>query len=303
MPKPIVVLLAAILFLAACAPTTLTPTPPPGVTGTPPSSLSNIKHIFVVVMENKRYEDIWGSASAPYINSLGTQYARAANYRALTYPSLPNYLQLFAGTSGGITTDCSPSDSCHLNARNLGDSLDARGLSWKAYMESMPTPCALSNSGDYVVRHNPLVYFDGIRNDPLRCAAHDVPFSVLAVDLLTAATTPSYAFISPNVCNDMHDCSIATGDNWLKTHLPDLLNSPACTSDTCLLILTWDEDDRTGGNHVLTIFAGSAAQTGGVASTVSYNHYSLLRTVEDIYGLPALTVNDEVAAPMFDLLR
>src|SRR5512143_2853354 len=115
MPKRIAALFAAILFLAACAPT-LTPTPPPGVTGTPPSSLSQIKHIFVVVMENKRYADIWGSPSAPYINSLGSQYARAANYHALTYPSLPNYLQLFAVTNGGITTDCSPSDSCHLNA-------------------------------------------------------------------------------------------------------------------------------------------------------------------------------------------
>ena len=273
------------------------------VTGTPPSSLSQIKHIFVVVMENKRYQDIWGSPSAPYINSLGSQYARAANYHALTYPSLPNYLQLFAGTNGGITTDCSPSDSCHLNARNLGDSLDAKGLSWKAYMESMPAPCYLKTSGNYAPKHNPFVYFDDIRTNSIRCRRHVVPFTAFASNIQYLSTTPNFAFISPNQCNDMHSCSTSTGDNWLKNHVPAILKSPACVSAKCLVVITWDEDNDSSGNHVLTIFAGSGAKTGGYIATATFNHYSLLHTIEAIFGLPTQTRKDANANLMTSLLR
>lgn len=253
-------------------------------------------------MENHGYDGLWGSSSAPYINSLGAQYARATNYHAQIHPSLPNYLQLFAGSNDSITTDCLPSSSCHMSAPNLGDSLDAKGLSWKAYLEAMPASCYLAQAGTYAPRHNPLVYFDDIRSAPLRCAAHDVLFSALPTDLLTAATTPNFALIIPDLCHDMHDCSITQGDDWLKANLPPILGSPACTADTCLLVLTWDEDDHKQANHVLTIFAGSAARTGAATSSVAYTHYSLLRTVEEIFGLPALTANDASALPMLDLL-
>ncbi len=164
-------------------------------------------------------------------------------------------------------------------------------------------PCYLAEAGTYAPRHNPLVYFDDIRNDPLRCAAHDVLFSALPADLLTAATTPNFALIIPDLCHDMHDCSIAQGDAWLKANIPPILGSPACTADTCLLVLLWDEDDHLQNNQVLTIFAGSAAKTGGATSALAYTHYSLLRTIEDIFGLPALTANDGSASPMFDLLN
>jgi phosphatidylinositol-3-phosphatase len=291
---------------ATASPTaTLTNTapPPPTATFTPTPDLGLIKHIFVVMMENHSYEDIWGSASAPYINSLGSQYARATNYHAVLHPSLPNYIAFFSGSNYGITTDCSPSSSCHVNAPHLGDRLDAKGLSWKVYMEAMPAPCYLVNDSPYAVRHNPLVYFDNIRNDPLRCAAHDVLYSALPTDLLTAATTPNFAFIAPDVCHDMHDCSISQGDDWLKANLPPILSSPACTSESCLLVLLWDEDDNHQANHVLTIFAGSAARTGGATSDAAYTHYSLLRTIEGIFDLPTLTSNDAAAAPMYDLLN
>ena len=294
-------LFATLAVLAACAPAT--PPVTPGPTLSVPPGLSNIKHVFVVVMENHAYEDIWGSTAAPYINGLGNQYARAANYHAQIHPSLPNYLQLFGGSNDGITTDCSPSDSCHVNARHLGDSLDDKGLAWKAYMESMPAPCFLKNSGNYAPRHNPPIYFDDLRTNLPRCALHDVPYAALAADLATAVTTPSFALISPDVCNDMHDCSISQGDGWLKANLPPILNSPACTSESCLLVLTWDEDDRSQDNHVLTIFAGPAARTGGASSAAPYSHYSLLRTVEEIFGLPTLTANDASAAAMYDLLK
>ncbi len=280
---------------------TPTKTSTPGPSNTP--GASNIQHVFVVVMENHSYQEVWNTSSSPYITSLGNAYARATNYHASIHPSLPNYLQLYGGSNYGITTDCNPSTSCHVNAVNLADNLEAKGLTWKGYMESMPSPCYLTTSGNYAPKHNPFVYFDDIRNNSSRCTSHVVPYTALASDLGSAATTPNFAFITPNLCNDMHDCSVGTGDNWLKSNLPAILNSPACTVDKCLLILTWDEDDSSQSNQVLTIFAGSAAKTGGVTSAVSYTHYSALKTVENIFGLPTQTNNDAAASPMSDLLR
>jgi len=284
---------------------TATSTTVPASTSTPTNTpgATTIQHVFVVVMENHSYKGVWNTSSSPYITSLGNSFARATNYHATIHPSLPNYMELYGGSNYGITTDCNPSTSCHSSAVNLADNLEAKGLTWKGYMESMPSPCFLTTSGTYAPKHNPFVYFDDIRNNTARCASHVVPYSNLASDLSSAATTPNFGFITPNLCNDMHDCSVATGDNWLKSNLPAILNSPACTVDKCLLILTWDEDDSSQSNQVLTIFAGSAARTGGVTSAVSYSHYSTLRTVENIFGLPTQTSNDAGASPMTDLYR
>ncbi len=276
-------------------------TPAPGPSSTP--GASTIQHVFLVVMENHSYSQVWNTSASPYITSLGNSFAYATNYHAVIHPSLPNYLSLYGGDNYGITTDCNPSSSCHVTATNLADNLEAKGLTWKGYMESMPAPCTLTTSADYAPKHNPFVYFDDIRNNAARCASHDVPYTALATDLASAATTPNFSFITPNLCNDMHNCSVATGDTWLKNNLPAILNSPACTTDKCLLILTWDEDDNGPNNQVLTIFAGSAAKTGGVASNVNYTHFSLLRTIEDIFGLPTQTSNDAAASPMSDMLK
>jgi phosphatidylinositol-3-phosphatase len=265
-------------------------------------SMSDIQHVFVVVMENHSYKNIWNRSSTPYITSLGSIYARATNYHAIRHPSLPNYLDMIGGSNYGITNDCKPSSSCHINAQNLADNLEAKGLTWKGYMESMPSNCSLTSKGNYAPKHNPFVYFDDIRTNEERCESHVVPFSDLANDLVTAATTPNYAMIVPNKCHSMHDCTVHTGDTWLKNNLPAVLESPACTVERCLLILTWDEDDGHSHNQVLTIFAGSAAKTGGVSSPMAYTHFSLLRTVEDIFGLPTLTSRDEAASPMTDLI-
>jgi phosphatidylinositol-3-phosphatase len=276
---------------------TLNPTP-----GATPTS-GSIKHVIIIVMENKSYSQVWNTSSSPYITSLGKSYIRTANSYATGHPSLPNYLELTGGSNFGITTDCSPSSSCHVNASSVADKLEAKGLTWKAYMESMPSACYLTTSGTYAPKHNPFVYFDDIRTNSTRCKSRVVPFSAFSTDLATASATPNYAFISPNLCNDMHDCSVSTGDTWLKNHVPAILNSPACTVDKCLVALTWDEDSGSSGNHILTIFAGSAAKTGGLSTSVKYTHYSLLRTVEYIYGLPTLTANDAAASPMTDMLR
>ena len=266
------------------------------------STGSSIKHVFLIVMENHSYNQVWNTSSTPYITNLGNTFARATAYHALTHPSLPNYLDIYAGNKYGISSDCSPSSSCHINARSLADNLDAKGLTWRAYMESMPAPCYLTTSGDYAPKHNPFVYFDDIRTNSTRCKSRVVPFTAFAGDLGALSTTPNFAFISPNLCSDMHDCSISTGDNWLKSHVPAILSAPACTVTQCLVIVTWDEDNGSSGNHVLTIFAGTGAKTGATTSA-SYTHYSLLHTVEYIFGVPTQTSNDAGAAIMKDMLR
>jgi hypothetical protein len=267
----------------------------------PPSS-GSVDHMFIVVMENHAFSQVWNTASTPYTTSLANTYARAENYYAITHPSLPNYLDLFAGSNYGITNDCNPSASCHIDARNLADNLEAAGLSWKGYFESMDTPCKLTDGGGYRAHHNPFIYFDDIRTNATRCANHVVNYAALSADLASTATSPNYALIVPNNCNNTHDCPIATGDTWLAAQLPLILASPACTVERCLLVLTWDEDDGSQGNHVLTVFAGSAARTGSVSAT-RYDHFSLLRTAEDVFGLPTQTANDAAASPMLDLLR
>jgi len=282
-----------------------TPTPTPRVTPTPTpvtSPTGGVSHVFVVVMENHGYSQAWNTSSTPYTTALANSYARAANYYAITHPSLPNYLDLYGGSNYSITNDCSPSSSCHINARHLADNLDALGKTWKFYQESMPAPCTLVTSGSYAPKHNPVIYFDDVRLNPTRCASHVVNYSALAIDLRATSTTPNFAFITPNLCNDTHDCSSATGDTWLSHNLPPILSSPACTTQRCLVVLTWDEDDSSQSNHVLTVFAGSAARTGTVSST-RYNHFSLLRTIEDVLGVPTQTANDAAAVPMTDMLR
>jgi hypothetical protein len=279
-----------------------TPLGTPAATPVPSSATASIDHVFVIVMENHSSAQVWNTANSPYITSLGNAGARASNYFAITHPSLPNYLDLYGGSNYGITTDCSPSSNCHVNARNLADNLEAAGLSWKGYFESMPSTCGTANSGQYAVRHDPFVYFDDIRLNAARCAAHVVQYTRLAGDLASNATTPNFVWISPNVCNDMHSCSVATGDTWLKNNVPPILSSPACTVDRCLLIVTWDEDNGSLGNRVLTLFDGPAARVG-VVSTTRHDHFGLLRTVEWIFGLPTQTSGDATAAPMTELLR
>lgn len=278
-----------------------------GAFASAPSSTVNatttpITHVFVIVMENHSYSQVWNTSSTPYTTYLAKTYARASNYYAITHPSLPNYLDMYAGSNYGITNDCSPSSSCHIKARNLADNLQAKGLRWKFYEESMPAPCTVKTSGNYAPKHNPAVYFDDIRTNGTRCKNHIVSLTPLWTDLKYLSTTPNFAFITPNLCSDTHDCSVGTGDTWLKNHVPTILKSPACVSAKCLVVITWDEDNDSSGNHVLTVFAGSGAKLS-IASSIKHNHYSLLRTIEYIFGLPTQTSRDANASPMTELLR
>ena len=246
-------------LLALAALTAALANPQAAHAGTP-----GFDHVFVIVMENKGYSEIMGSSQAPYINSLASRYGLATNYHAVTHPSLPNYLSLTGGDTFGITTDCT---SCWVNAANITDRVEAAGRSWKAYEESIPGPCFVGDSYPYAQKHDPFIYFNDIRTNSARCN-RVVPYTQLAADLGSVASTPSYGFITPNMCDDTHYCSIAAGDQWLSANVPSILNSPAFTTRRSVLFITWDEDDtpsvtpRSQGQAPVAI-AGQPARVGG----------------------------------------
>src|SRR5207249_11220481 len=204
-----------------------TPTPTPAPTPTPTPALPTFSHVFTIVMENEESSSLIGNSAAPYINGLATSYGLATQYYGVSHPSLPNYLAMTAGSTFGITSDCT---TCWVGATNLADQIEAGGRSWKAYLEGMPSACFVGDAYPYMQKHNPWIYFNDIRTNAARCAAHVVPYTQLATDVANGSV-PNYVFITPNMCNDMHDCSIATGDSWLSQQVPAILNSAAYRSN------------------------------------------------------------------------
>ncbi|SRR6266567_1222132 len=258
-------------------------------------------HVFVILEENHSIGDIVGSSSASYINNtLIAQGALATNYSDLSHPSLPNYLGLTSGSIWNNPQDTTPQQMSYAGP-NVVDGLATANISWKAYMEDMPTTCDLTDTfgpGGYDVNHNPFMYFTEIRNTPSQCN-RDVPFGQLATDLGSAATTPAFVFISPNLTNDMHDGTIQQGNDWLSAHIPTIQQSPACTTSSCLIVTVWDEGTST--ETVAAIFDGNGVPAG-FQSAVAYTHYSLLRTIENNFGIGTMTANDAAASPMNDML-
>jgi len=233
-------------------------------------------HVVLVIMENTNENAILGDTiNAPYLNQLANDGAQFTNSFANTHPSQPNYLALFSGSTQGITDDSCP----HLfPGANLGSQLLNAGLGFAGYSESMPvdgyTNCL---SYPYARKHNPWVNF---RRLP---AAVNLTFDAFSTDF---DMLPTLAIVVPNLCNDMHDCSRLVGDTWLHDHI-DAYAQWARTHAS-LLIITWDEDDysASNANHIATIFYGAAVKTGAYAEPIT--HYSVLRTLEDMYGLKAL---------------
>lgn len=240
-------------------------------------------------MENKEYGSVIGSASAPYINGLANNYGLATQFYGVSHPSLPNYLAITAGSTFGITSDCT---TCFVNATNLADQIEGSGRTWKAYMESMPTPCLIGSSGTYVQKHDPWIYYDDIRTNTARCVSHVVPYTQFAPDI-ASGNVPNFVWITPNLCSDMHDCSVATGDAWLAQNVPTILNSAAYKNNGVLFIV-WDEGSTSAGcctdaagGHIPMIVL-SPLGIPGFKSSTQETHYSFLRTVEDSWGLARL---------------
>ena len=276
------------------------------VAGSGSTGESQIRHVIIIVLENKDYCGVIGNENAPYENLLASRYALAGNYFAVSHPSLPNYFSLVAGSTLGVTSTCFPSQ-CSESAQTIASLLESHGLSWKEYAESMPTNCSRSDSPDglYVVRHDPWVYFTGIAGSltgsPSRvCDAHVVPFSQFWTDLQTS-NLPSYSFITPNTCDDAHSCPLSSADAWLSTVVPRIINSGPFASTA--LFVVYDEGSGTSYNtpsQVPCILVSPFARPGFV-SDVRYTHYSLLATVERIFGVGNLGENDANATIMSDM--
>ncbi|ETK37368.1 alkaline phosphatase family protein [Microbispora sp. ATCC PTA-5024] len=232
-------------------------------------------HVVVVVLENHAYSQVIGSSSAPYINSLATGGANLTQFYAETHPSQPNYYAMFSGSTQGITDD-----SCvkigFSSAANLGSELIAAGKTWASYNEGLPsqgsTVCS-NSSNKYAQKHNP---WFGFGNVPTSTAYTFAQFPTDYTKL------PKVSFVVPNLCNDMHDCSVSTGDTWLKNKLGAY--ATWAKSNNSLLIVTFDEDNKLAGNRIAAVVYGQAVKAGSSSST-TYNHYSLLRTLEDMAGL------------------
>lgn len=269
----------------------LTTHPSPVKPALPAAPIPAFKHIFVIVLENRGYEELLGSSQAPYLNALAHQYALADNYYAIYHPSLPNYLALTGGDTFGVSSDCT---DCFVNAPNLLDQLEAAHKSWKAYMESMPGPCFVGDAPPlYQQKHDPFIYYDNIRTNAARCR-QIVPFTEFATDL-QADALPDFIWITPNMCNDGHDCPISTTESWLRTWVSAITQSPAWEDDGVLFI-TFDEGKRDDkgvccqyahGGRVITLVVSPLVQPG-FRSPIAYDHYALLRTIEAAWGLPPL---------------
>jgi hypothetical protein len=253
----------------------------PGVAArTPVQPLPNFAHVVVIVFENKAYGAVIGSPQAPTFNRIGHSYATLTNYDAVSHPSLPNYLALVSGSTHGIAHDCT---SCHVSGLNLADMLERAHKTWKLYAEGLPHPGYTGASADgYAKKHDPFVYFRDIAASPTRLA-NIVPLSRLQTDL-SSGQLPDFAFVVPDECHSMHDCTVATGDAWLRRRLPPLLGLP----DTVVFIV-FDEGTSIagGGGHVPALAAGAAVKPHSPFTSKS-SHYALLRTIEDAWGLRRL---------------
>ncbi len=264
-------------------------------------------------MENHNWSAIQGSPSAPYINNVllhQASYATEYFNPPGNHPSEPNYLWLEAGTNFGVSNDNPPSDNHQSTTTHLVTLLENAGLSWKAYEEGIDgRSCPLTNSYPYATKHNPTVFFDDVTgtNNPnsAYCIAHDRPYSELATDLQNN-TVANYNFITPNLCDDMHDsCSptndeIRQGDTWLSHEVPKILNSQAYKNGGALFI-TWDEGENSSDGPIGMIVLSPYAKGHGYSNTIHYTHSSTLRTIQEIFHLTPLLGDAANAADLSDL--
>jgi acid phosphatase len=250
-----------------------------------------LEHVLVCVMENKSYYE---ASRQPFTASLMATGASFPDAYAVTHPSQPNYLALWSGSTMGVTSNRCPPPGAPFTGENLGHALAARGLRWAAYCEDLPAPGSpVVKHAHYVRRHAPWTDFanlDSTRACPLEQLARDV-----AGDSL-----PTLAFVIPNLLHDTHNAGYGAryGDDWLAEHVPGWLRA---LGPRGLFVLTWDEDDYSSANRILTVFAGPLVRPGATSAR-EVSHFTVLRTITDGLGLPPFGAA-AVDSPVVDVWR
>lgn len=313
---------------------TLTAGSSAAIADTGPRPEGGFDHVFVIMMENTSYSSLIGNSNAPWINQAAQTYGLAKNYYGVTHPSQPNYIAATSGSTNGVADD----NDITIDVPNIVDQLESHDRTWKAYMQSYslctsPTAHACGNQL-YERKHNPFISYADVQNNTSR-VANIVDFSQLATDL-SSGNVPNYVWISPDQCHDMHGrfsptpdsdpCAfkhvqslISTGDTFLSDTVSAIMSSSAWTEKSVIFV-TWDESDFTGtgssgfgdtsgccdakpgGGHVLTIVISHSEQP--LESNHPFNHYSMLRTIQDGWDLGHLGfTGDGVVQPMFTLIR
>jgi acid phosphatase len=269
---------AVVLFAAACSVSGQNRSSGPtghAAAGSDANPVPRFAHILVVVEENRSYADVIGSPSAPYINRLAADGALLTRSHGVRHPSEPNYLALFSGSTHSLTDDSCPH---RYGTRNLGSQLRAHGMRFVGYAESLPGAGYLGcYAGPYARKHAPWTNFSDLP------AALGRPMRAFPTDY---RKLPQLAFVIPNLDHDMHDGTVRAADTWLRNHIGGYVRW--ARTHNSLLVLTWDEDDRSAGNHIPGVLVGAHVRQLRYAGHV--DHYRLLRTLEAAYRLPALGV-------------
>ncbi len=311
---------------------TATPTPTPAIQSFP----GQVTTVFTILMENQDWSSIKGSTtSAPFINSLITgvnpdnsinayhkDVAYTTNYKSVLpaetgsgylHPSEPNYIWLEAGTNQFSDTtfnaDNTPSAQSTTSNAHLVTLLNNAGKSWHAYQENISAACPINNGTNFVPRHSPFVYFQDVSaagapgsvgtpsSSSAYCSSHEFDYSQLATDL-TNSTVANYNFITPNLCDDMHNScaptnnTIKQGDSWLQSNLPSIINSPVYQTGHAIILVVWDEDSGSTTNNPVGMMAISPQTKGnGYASSLAFSHSSYLKSMQEIFQVGPLLGN------------
>jgi phosphatidylinositol-3-phosphatase len=227
------------------------------------AGVPRLAHVVVIVFENHERGDVLGSGAAPTFEQLASTYAQATAYNAVAHPSLPNYLALVSGSTHGVTSDCT---DCPQLGPTIGSQLSAKHRPWAAYAEGYPS------SSRFAKKHVPFLYFPG-------GASHVFP-----IQRFNPRKLPTYSLVVPDLCHDMHDCSIAAGDHWLHNFIAPLL---AVEQTAIFIVFDEGTSNSGGGGNVALIVAGTTVRRHTVFRDTT-SHYGLLRTIESALGLPLL---------------